>query len=232
MPKASAFNGFPKQCLDFYKGLAKNNNKLWFDSHRQDFDDFVLDPSRAFVFEMGKLLKKIAPGINADPRVNRSLFRIHRDTRFSKDKTPYKTHLAIWFWEGGTKRMECSGFYFHLEPQMLMLGAGLYRFPKELLETYRQAVVHPKLGPELVLAVKKVEEASYEVGGQHYKRTPRGFDPDHKNAKWLLNDGLFVGKEMKVPQLIHSEKLLDFCFEHFKKMAPLHKWLLNVINQK
>ena len=84
--------------------------KAWFDSHRQEYDDYVLNPAKNFIHDMGQVLKKTSPNVIADPRVNKSLFRLNRDIRFSKDKTPYKTHLAIWFWEGTSKRMECSGF--------------------------------------------------------------------------------------------------------------------------
>ena len=83
-----------------------------------------MTPARLFVGEMGARLKKLSPGVQADPRVDKSIFRIFRDTRFSRDKTPYKTHLGIWFWEGDGPRMECSGFYFHLDPPKLMNGSG------------------------------------------------------------------------------------------------------------
>jgi len=79
---------------------------------------------------MGEKLRPLCPGINAIPKVNKSLFRINRDTRFAKDKSPYKTNLGILFWEGQGKRMESSGFYFHLEENLLMIGCGMYKFPK------------------------------------------------------------------------------------------------------
>ena len=98
------------------------------------------------------------PGVVADPRTNGagSIFRIYRDTRFSKDKRPYKTYLGILFWQGRGKKMENPGFYFHLEPKGLMLGAGTYTFMKQGLEAFRKAVVHRTRGPALAKAVKKV----------------------------------------------------------------------------
>lgn len=125
---------FPRYVID----LARNNNTAWFAAHKADYDEYVLRPARLFIMEMGDRLHTIAPGINADPRVNRSIFRIYRDTRFSRDKIPYKTHLGIWFWEGVAPRMECSGFYFHLEPGHLTLGSGMYRFPEGLLDKFRE----------------------------------------------------------------------------------------------
>ena len=123
------FAGFPKQALTFFRDLSQNNTKMWFDRHREVYEQQVLVPARDFIMAMGDKLKKIAPGVQADPRVNKSLFRLNRDIRFSHDKTPYKTHLGIWFWEGARPRMECSGFYFHLEPDKVMLGSQTATLP-------------------------------------------------------------------------------------------------------
>jgi len=232
MKAADAFSGFPKQTLTFFRNLAKNNNKLWFDSHREEYEKIVMAPARDFVLALGDKLKKISPAVHADPRTNHSIFRINRDTRFSSDKTPYKTHLALWFWEGARPRMECSGFYFHLEPTHLMLGAGIYLFPKDLLEAYRQAVVHPRQGPALTLALDKLmKHKGCFLGGSHYKKTPPGFDPAHPNAEYLLYNGLYAGVELQIPAQLHTPDLADFCFDHFKKMLPLHQWLLALTRQ-
>ena len=122
--------------------------------------------------------------------------------------------------------MECSGFYFHLEPDYFMLGAGIYMFPKPHLEEYRQSVVHPKNGPALVRAINAVKSrGDYDIGVKHYKRTPRGFDPNHKNAELLLYRGMTASIDSDIPEVLSSNKLPDFCFKHFKNMLPLHKWL-------
>ncbi len=227
------FKGFPRGAIRFLEKLDKNNDKQWFAAHRDEYDENILAPSRAFVVAMGARLSAISPGIMAEPRVNGSLFRIHRDTRFSKDKRPYKTNVGIFFWEGGGKRMECPGFYFHLQPPSLMLGTGIYLFPKELLEVYRQAVVDPKLGPALAKAVKKVGPAFARTGcGMSlnvYKKVPRGYDPEHPRAELLKYKGLHAGFEVKVPRQLHSPKLVDYCFERWSKLAPLHFWLLKML---
>ena len=103
------FSGFPRQYFTFFNQLKKNNTRDWFEKHRSDYDEFVLHPAREFVTEMGKKLRQIAPGVNAIPKINQSLFKINRDVRFSKDKSPYKTYMGIWLWEGNRKRMESSG---------------------------------------------------------------------------------------------------------------------------
>jgi uncharacterized protein (TIGR02453 family) len=221
------FSVFSKQTLAFFKSLGQNNTKTWFDQHKEDYEQKVLVPARAFIMALGLKLKKIAPAVNADPRVNKSLFRLNRDIRFSHDKTPYKTHLGIWFWEGSRPRMECSGFYFHLEPERVMLGVGLYEFPKEMMEAYRQSVVHPKHGLDLTKAIHGIKKnKDYFIGGQHYKKTPPGYDSGHKNAEYLLYSGLYAGVEWPISDDLFSEGLIDLCFSHYKAMLPLHRWLL------
>jgi uncharacterized protein (TIGR02453 family) len=228
MPKVPIFKGFPKEAVRFFNELKFNNDKLWFDDHRAVYEEYVLGPSRDYVAAMGAKLAKIAPGIVADPRINKSLFRINRDARFSKDKSPYKTHMGIWLWEGPFKRMENSGFYFHLDPPHLLTGVGVYMFPKELLQAYRESVVHPQHGPALVKAIAAVGKHGLEVGGKHYKRVPRDFDPNHKYAELLKHNGLVIGIEEKIPAIFHKPEFIDFQFDRFKKMLPLHKWLLEL----
>jgi len=222
----STFGGFSRPSIKFYRDLARNNNKIWFEENRETYEAQVLTPARQFVAAMGKKLGRIAPRLQADPRVNKSIFRIYRDTRFSADKTPYKAHLGIWLWEGTGPRMECSGFYFHVEPAHVYLGVGVYMFPKWLLEPYREAVVDPKTGKQLRRAINqclKVEHCS--VGREHYKRTPRGFDPGHANAALLRHNGLYAGVQLLIPDELYTEELIDFCHEYYRALLPLHRWL-------
>jgi uncharacterized protein (TIGR02453 family) len=226
MATGSGFDGFPKGSVAFYRDLKRNNEKVWFENNRFRFDDFVLDPARQFIGAMGAKLSRMAPQINADPRIDRSIFRIHRDTRFSQDKTPYKTHLGIWFWEGERKRMECSGFYLHMEPSIIGIYAGIYIFPNWMLPEYRDSVVDKRHGKTLKRAINtalKLPGAS--VGDTHYKRIPRGYDPEHENAAYLLHNGFGVGLEQPIPPEFYSGDLINWCYERWKTMVPVHKWL-------
>ena len=145
----AAFTGFTKETIRFFTGLRRNNDRDWFAAHREIYDQHVMEPAKAFVVAMGERLRTVAPRIVAVPLVNKSIFRINRDTRFSLDPSPYKTNLGLYFWEGTKGRMECPGFYFHLEPPDLFLGGGMYMFPDSLVPRYRRAVIDAKLGPEL-----------------------------------------------------------------------------------
>jgi uncharacterized protein (TIGR02453 family) len=221
------FSGFPRDGVVFFEELKKNNEKEWFDRHKDRFQTAVMSPARAFVSAMGERLRAISPGVVADPRVNKSIFRINRDTRFSLDKSPYKTHLGIFFWEGRRPKMECSGYYFHLEPPRLMLGAGIYMFPRQLIHPFRTAAVDPDHGDRLAEIVETLKKKSrYEIGGVHYKRMPPGYDQEHPNAPLLLHNGLYVGSETEIPEELFSERLLGYCMKVFTDLHPLHQWLV------
>jgi uncharacterized protein (TIGR02453 family) len=233
MAQADAFKGFSEKTVTFFKELATHNNREWFAAQRSNYEEHVLLPARAFVVAMGERLYRLTPGITADPRPDGSLFRIYRDTRFSPDKAPYKTHLGIFFWEGKGPRMECSGYYFHLEPPNLMLGGGLYMFPRPLLERFRKAVVDPEYGDELAAAVKKISaRPGFSLGGKHYKRLPPGTDPALPGAELLLHNGLYAGWETDVPKEFYSAALIDYCFDKFRPLQPLHRWLTDLTGGK
>jgi len=233
MPGQTGFKGFTKKTVSFFEDLAANNNRIWFERNRDIYETQVMEPAKAFVTAMGARLRSVAPKIVAVPKVNKSIFRINRDTRFSLDPSPYKTNLGIYFWDGMKPRMESSGFYFHLEPPDLMLGAGMYMFPDTMLERYRQAVVHPRQGKDLAAIIKSLSGVKgIELGGEkHYKRIPAGYDPGHPNAPLLLHKGLYAGFETSIPEEFYSEALIDYCFERYRLAAPLHKWIMGVVKQ-
>jgi uncharacterized protein (TIGR02453 family) len=233
MAQAEEFKGFSKKTVKFFQDLAANNNREWFAAQRNNYEEFVLRPAQAFVVAMGEQLRRLTPGILANPRPDGSLFRIYRDTRFSPDKSPYKTHMGIFFWEGKRPRMECSGYYFHLEPPCLMVGGGLYIFPRPLLERFRRAAIDPEYGDELAAAVKKITvRPGFSLGAKHYKRLPPGTDPDHPNAELLLHNGLYAGWETAIPAEFYSAALLDYCYDKFRPLEPLHRWLTDLVNGK
>jgi uncharacterized protein (TIGR02453 family) len=229
MADAEVFSGFTKETARFFTALRRNNNREWFERNRETYDRHVMAPAKLFVTAMGDRLRTIAPRIVAIPKVNRSIFRIYRDTRFSLDPTPYKTNLGIYFWDGTGSRLESSGFYFHLEPPNLMVGGGMYIFPPSLIGRYRKAVVDPKSGPEIRKIVAALRaRPGYSLDGTHYKRVPAGFDPGHPNAEFLKHDGLYTGIETRIPEEFYSARLIDYCYERFEPLVPLHRWLMKL----
>jgi uncharacterized protein (TIGR02453 family) len=220
---------FPKCAADFLSKLSKNNNREWFESHREDYKLMFLEPAQEFVVEMGKKLQTVRPGIIAIPKIDKSIFRLHRDVRFSKDKLPYKTNLGILFWEGDDKKIESSGFYFHIEPKYFFIGGGTYTFSDNMIKAYREALGDKTAGGQISSAVKKMKKLGYQIGGQHFKRLPKGFDENSPNKELLLHNGLYCYIESKNINELKSESLIEYCFKHFKAMLPLHSWLADVL---
>ena len=225
------FRGFPEAGQRFLDELALNNNKEWFDSHRRDFDENLLEPAKDFVVELGAAMReKISLGVHAEPKINGSIMRMNRDIRFSKDKSPYKTWFGLWFWEGEKRSMESTGFYLGLTGGEVTLGAGKHGFEPEVLERYRAAVVDPKLGADLQQAIDSVKAAgAYEIGGRSYKQVPRGFDRDHPRADLLLHNGLHAWTSFEDPPELHTPGFVEFTLRHYQAMAPIHRWLLGLV---
>jgi len=223
------FNGFSRKTFEFLNDLGENNNREWFESNRGVYEDYVLGPAQEFVIEMGERLKTLSPTVSAVPLIDKSIFRLYRDTRFSSDKTPYKTHLGILFWDGPRKKLENPNYYVQLNKSSIFVGAGEYRFTPDLLRSYRDSVVHPKRGKELGGILNRITgDTAYKIGGQHYKRLPRGYDPDHPNSALLHHDGLYAYNESTLPEQIYSRSFVDYCFRMFRDMYPLQKWLARV----
>ncbi len=108
------FSGFSKETIPFLKAIRENNNKEWFANHKAEYENLILNPSRLFVTEMGEHLQALEPTINAEPKINKSLFRIYRDTRrMGSNKEPIKSRIGIIFWQGNSKRLQSSSFYLH-----------------------------------------------------------------------------------------------------------------------
>ncbi len=224
----SHFEGFPKETTQFLERLEANNTKAWFDEHRNDYQDFLIAPAKDFVVAAGEQLQAIAP-VQAEPRVNGSIFRINRDTRFSKGKTPYKNHLDLRFWEGGRKRA-ASGFFLRIGGGQVGIGVGAHGFDRDRLEAFRDAVTGPKSGPALRDAVSEVEGAGHPVKGKHYKQIPRGHTArDAFEERLLLFNALWIGVDGPAPASLGTPAFVDWAIERWAKMRSLHRWLVDTL---
>ncbi|MCE1204252.1 MAG: DUF2461 domain-containing protein [Holophagaceae bacterium] len=175
-------NPLGPELFRFLKDLKANNDRAWFQEHKARYEAEARDPVLRLIAGFGGPLASVSRHFAADPRpMGGSLFRIHRDTRFSKDKTPYKTHLGVNF----RHRSEAAGgvhgpgFYLHLEPGGCFAGGGLWHPEPEALYRVRQAIVAK------TAAWKKLRASGIEIEGEALKRVPQGFDPDHPCAEDL-----------------------------------------------
>jgi len=224
-----SFAGFPRDLIDFLSELRKNNDREWFQAHREDYETYLVEPAREFVLAIGDCLNKLGSDIHAEPRVRGSIFAINRDVRFSKDKTPYETHLDMWFWQGDGPSRERPGYFFRLTPETLTLGAGMHGFSDATLERFRQAVLEPVRGARLEAIGQKLTTQGVDVGGQTYKKVPPGLPANHARADWLRHSGLFAAKDIPLPAEAFSDQLPGLCFAHYQRVAPLQQWLVDLL---
>jgi uncharacterized protein (TIGR02453 family) len=223
---------FTPGALKFFRQLAAHNDKSWFEAHRQDYEQEVREPMQELVEEMLMRFRAFAPEIGGDPK--RSMFRINRDVRFSKDKSPYKTHAACWFHHRGASRRVGSeasegsaGFYFHLEPGgRSLLGAGVWMPPRPQLGKLRDSIAEkPAHFERLARGLPKrfggLDESAM------LKRMPRGYAEDHPAAKWLRYQSFTSGRSLKDSD-VTSPKLPSLLAREYEALLPLVRWINGV----
>jgi uncharacterized protein (TIGR02453 family) len=230
--KMAEFPGFPQQALQFFQEIRENNNKAWFDQHKDDYAHYVQQPAQDFVMALGAKLQEIAGGISFDPSLSGSgsILRIYRDIRFSPDKTPYKTYLAMRFWEGANRKEVYSGLFIWLDSTGAGLHLGQHEFSKEYLSAFRDAVDNPQSGAELQKALSAIQPHA-RIGGEKFTNVPRGFAQDHPRGDLLKYKGLHANTELIAPAIVTGEGFLPLCVDYFEKLLPLHNWLVNVGHQ-
>ena len=217
-------NEFPHGAARFLGALRRNNRKDWFDEHRSQYDEEVLQPAKDFVIDLGAKLRTLRPKLQVDPRTNYGVKRINRDIRFARDKKPYKDHQTLWWWEGGPKEGS-PGYWFQLMPKSVVLAVGMYMAAPPVLERYRVAVVDDRRGGALDRMVKGFERKGYKLEGPTRKRVPRGFDPEHPRARYLKHDGIYAWTETPLP----SGEFVKHCFTRYRTLTPLHEWLMELL---
>ncbi len=220
-----AAKDFPQKTAAYLNKLSKNNTREWFENNRELYNSDFLEPCIQFVVEMGDKLIELDPEIVAIPKIDKSIFRLHRDIRFSKNKTPYKTNAGIYFWNGRLKKMDASGFYFHLEPKIWGAGLGMYVFPPYILKKYRDIVSDSSSAKELHQIVRSLEKKGYSIGGKKYKKVPKGYNNDTLYPGYLLYDSLYAWYESDNLKNLAAGKAINVVFKIFREMLPLHKWI-------
>ncbi len=179
MMQASPSSHFKPALFAFLEDLKKNNRRDWFQANKQRYEEEVRQPAQQFISDFGPHLRKISRHFMADPRPSGgSLFRIYRDVRFSKDKSPYKTHIGIQFRHKKARDVHAPGFYLHLEPGNVFAGIGIWHPDSPSLGRIRKAIVSQSARWKRITGSSRFRE-HFKVGGEALKRAPKGYDPDH-----------------------------------------------------
>jgi len=223
------FQGFSKKTLPFLEAIRCNNNKEWFAAHKSEYEKLILHPSRAFVVEMGEHLQALEPTINAVPKINKSLFRIYRDTRrMGANKEPIKSRIGIIFWQGNAKRLQSSGFYLHFSPDELFVAVGVRWFEKPMLDAYRKYIQDDAKRSELQEILDTIVSKGYSVIDKGYKRYPRGFDKSMSNVDLSLYKGMATYGVLDPHLIEDGEKLIEKLYTIYEDMLPLQQFMYEV----
>ena len=199
-----AFSGWPDEALEFYEGLAADNSKIYWTRHKQTYDDCVLGP-------MSELVAELAPEFG-----EAKIFRPYRDVRFSKDKTPYKTHIGALVGSG----------YVQFSAQGLAAGDGMYHLAPDQLERYRQAVADDRAGTQLTKVIAEVEGQGIEVHGQDpLKTAPRGYPADHPRIDLLRCKGLIAWQQWPAAEWLGTAAAAGRITGFLRAARPLSTWL-------
>jgi len=225
---AISFEGFPRETLKFLSDLKKNNKREWFQEHKQRYESAFLDPSLSFIEAMQKPLKKLSPFLEAVPKkMGGSLMRIYRDTRFGKDKTPYKTNIGIQFRHEAGCNVHAPGCYLHIEPDNVFVGIGIWRPEKETLRMIRERISQQPAEWKKVCNQKKFREL-YKLSGESLIRPPAGFDKEDPMIEEIKRKDFIAICSLK-PKQIESPEIIQDVITHFKRATPFMRFLCEAI---
>lgn len=228
---APSFRGFRREALQFLVDLAMNNERSWFQAHKADYERLLKEPLAAFCDAVGDAFR--AEGVPLESDARKSPFRIYRDVRFSKDKSPYKTNVAASFpWVGGSARASGAGRagaggYFHLAPEGSYMGGGMWHPEPGRLAAFRHAVDQE---PQRALAA--LEETRFKarfgaVHGESLKRVPAGYPPDHPHAELLKLKDVTFGRQLTDQEVLSSD-LPSIVAADFAKAVPVMAFLASL----
>jgi len=215
---------FSPEFFKFLRSLARNNNREWFQKNKRRYENFVFTPSLRFIKDAGNELRAVSPYLVADPRpFGGSLFRIYRDIRFSNDKSPYKTNVAMEFWQRRGGKKSYTGLYLHLAPGQSFVGAGIWHPDSPTLNRVRKAIVSRPEG------WRQVKESGLKIEGESLKRPPVGFDPGHPFVEDLKMKDITSGVRFSNAQVMSPRFMEDF-IEAGKKLDQLNRFLAQTLN--
>jgi hypothetical protein len=217
-----------QRTLRFLRGLSQNNNKAWFDAHRDDYEEGIVERPR----RSSPVSPRSATPEDFEDRAVRATDQrtipSESTATSGSRRTSVRTRTTSTSGSGtGEEKGWRRRAWFRLTPEQLTLGAAC-GFEGDA-ERYRKAVLAPKSGARLMKLIAAVTRDGYEVGGATRKKVPRGFDAEHERAPLLLHEGLWAALTTKVPREVKSAAFVDTCAEHYARLWPIGKWILDEV---
>ncbi|WP_202922475.1 DUF2461 domain-containing protein [Sinimarinibacterium sp. NLF-5-8] len=234
---------FTPKTFDFLRALASNNNRAWFNDHKDDYEQHARAPALRLIADIAEPLAQISPELRAiAKKVGGSLFRIHRDVRYSHDKSPYKTHIGIQFVHAATKaaprssgsgnadlgRLDAPGLYLHIEPGASFVGGGIWHPQPATLKRIRDDLVSNPVSWQQATRAPAFTEF-FTLGGDALKRPPRGYDPDHPLIDDLRRKDFIASCALTDAEVLRTD-LVALLIARYQRMAPMIDWLCGALD--
>ena len=225
------FSGFTPEALEFLSELAQNNTKEWYDAHKPMYEKLLKNPSLGLLDVMSERFEDLGLAYLSTPKV--SLFRQHRDTRFSNNKNPYKTnygmHFPYYHHATKTKPINAPGLYIHIEPKQMFMGGGLYMPMPESLKLIRERIADEWQILEAIVE-NPLFKAEFPRGlyGESTSRVPRGYEQDHPGAQYLKLKQFLVECTLKEEEL-YTEQIIDIIEAKSLALAPLLEYITEAL---
>ena len=220
------FNGFNQETIKFFQTLRENNSKSWFEKHRPEYEENVLKPLRNLVDDLGQFVQMLDPHFDVRPQINRTISKIYRDTRFSKDKTMFRDHMWIVLRRHQGTLSDEICYYFEIRIESFSYGMGFYSAPRELmLKLKKRILANPN--KFLKLVNNPILQEHFELSGELYSRAPiKEFPPELEN--WIKFKSFhFEKKELDISRTFSSE-LIDDLKEGFLILYPIYCFIQNM----
>jgi len=213
---------FTGKALTFLRQLKRNNSKKWFDAHRAEYEAHLKAPCRSFVDALRPVLTAEFPGLRVDAK---AIHRINRDTRFSADKSPYKTWVGFLFRDLRSPGEPGLALYLGMDPTGLALGGGVFSFSKPMREHFRERITTDPWADSFGHAMRLVKKAGFEAKGRDLKKVPAGYDPEHPHVEFLLHNGLYVTREVDMPEEFYTGAFPEYVTRALKPLKPFFEWM-------
>jgi len=225
---AGRYAGFNAETVAFLEELSRNNNREWFKANKSRYEELVLDVALRFIQSMQDPLAEIAPHFVAQAtRVGGSLMRVYRDTRFSKDKTPYKTNIGIQFRHERAKDVHSPGYYVHISPEEVFIGVGMWRPEADALRGIRERIAARPAEWKRTVGDSRFKRR-FNLGGEVLTRPPRGFDKDHECIDDIKRKSFIAVQNLAVEECV-SPQFQRKVENAFKAGTPYMQFLCKAV---
>lgn len=217
------FKGFSPRTFKFFRQLKAHNNKVWFEAHRADYETYVLQPLRNLVVDLDDFMLTIDPDFEIAPVVNKTISRIYRDTRFSSDKSLFKTAMWIAFHRPSLDWKDDPGYFFEISTNFYRYGMGFYSASTQTMAKFRELIDEDPCGTSRLISFYSKQRV-FDVEGEKYKRILDKTKPG-KIQQWYQWKNLYLMCTRKIEKRLFSSKLVDDLKVDFKLAAPLYHFL-------